>query len=196
MEFPDFVYFYTWWEIEYTDYLGDQRFLYFDNAHNRNHEYAFASDIINSALYTSGSRILEALSHYTINKTPYTETSDDPNTPPVMYNPDTASTGLVIRILANNDAYASSNAKNTLSEVNGFRLYDFKTSDMFPDYIEAITIKGRFEDEQLYRRAVASLHDELVAFLGKEVNLTVEIALYKPGSEVALEGFDKTWTGE
>ena len=192
--YPDFAYFYTWWEIEFTDYQGETRVLYFDNAHNRNYEYAFASDIIYTAIYISGSRIRDALSHYTINETPYSETSDDPNTPPNPYNPDTAKPGIFLQMQANNSAFASSNTDATLSTTSGFRLYYFKTADMFPDYIESITIKGRFDDEQQYRRAVASLHDEVVAFLGKEVNLTIDIHLYSPGSEVAKESFLQTWS--
>ena len=185
--YADFAYYYTWWEISYTDIDGEERILYFDNYS----DHAIASDVLRAARHAAGQKIAKARFGYGEFFVPEEALGFPGKMGPESYNPDSAEPGLILEVGHTKDS--NYDYSQITSTENGLRLYDFDVVSFIRDYRHVIAIKGRFEDEQLYREAVAEIYGNITDLLGYEAHILVDVSLYEPGSGEALERFNQIW---
>ncbi|GHT78345.1 hypothetical protein FACS1894104_1410 [Actinomycetota bacterium] len=165
-EFADGSVNYRWWELGYTDAQGKQQSFYFDDCHySTDDDVYFADALALAAAAGAGERLSEAL-------------------PANYQGSDTTAPLLTVNVVQSQYRSADKQAtmvytQRILSVDGGMRLYDPEPALVFLDHRAYLEISASFTDEAAYRDAMHSLYQDVRDYLGFDVDMTLELYLYK-----------------
>jgi len=172
VEFADFIYYYTWWSVEYVDSQGDRRSLDFNNYTGATpDDIHFSNAVIRAAAEISRDRIEAEI------------------TP--LYGTIGTKPSLVVTVssypLFSEQNTDLSNGNPVISPKDGLSLYDYNTAWVFEGHRFYLEVTGSFEDEELYARAISTLYSEVKDFVKTDLDVFIDLTLLKKGTGMVID---------